>query len=327
MPKNWVSGVSPQSARAWLDFRMEVTVQCGTMDEPEWLGADQPHRVTCMYGHQVMPRPNDVKKGHAICRVCSGKDPEAAWDAFRFRVTSQGGEVLEDAWKGNHAPHRVRCVSAHESTPTPASVQQGNGICRFCRVRHDVFYVVTGPDSVKFGVTSGDPAPRLARHASPSGGGHTAVERCWTGLPGDDAYQLERDLLQMLGAAGVKPVRGREYFALGVAPVVLTVADAFLGGRTLRTVPDAPESCGAVDAADLDACGLCPDCRRSQMKAVPEQRDEHVSPFGPVQRWGTLPQQAASQPSQDCPFLPGDAVPACDFDPNCPAHGILGKRP
>jgi hypothetical protein len=113
------------------------------------------------------------------------------------------------------------------------------------------------------------------------------------------------------------------------------------GGRTLRTVPDAPESCGAVDAADLDACGLCPDCRRSQMKAVPEQRDEQAevdrmnaavraaSPFGPVQRWGTqpeqAPQQAASQPSQDCPFLPGDAVPACDFDPNCPAHGILGK--
>lgn len=29
--------------------------------------------------------------------------------------------------------------------------------------------------------------------------------------------------------------------------------------------------------------------------------------------------------SQDCPFLPGEAIPACDFDPNCPTHGILGK--
>lgn len=103
-----------------------------------------------------------------------------------------------------------------------------------------------------------------------------------------------------------------------------------VGGRTLRTVPDAPESCGAVDAADLDACGLCPDCRRSQLKVVADPESSARSVFGPVRKWGRLPeqpQQGASQPSQHCGFIPGDAVPACDFDPNCPTHGILGKQP
>lgn len=41
-----------------------------------------------------------------------------------------------------------------------------------------------------------------------------------------------------------------------------------------------------------------------------------------MNRWvsGRSPQSA-----QDCPFLPGDAIPACDFDPNCPTHGVPGK--
>lgn len=33
----------------------------------------------------------------------------------------------------------------------------------------------------------------------------------------------------------------------------------------------------------------------------------------------------AAEASQGCPFLPGDAIPACDFDPNCPTHGVPGK--
>lgn len=101
------------------------------------------------------------------------------------------------------------------------------------------------------------------------------------------------------------------------------------GGKTLRPVP-APASCGAVDSGDLDACGVCPDCRRSQLKVVADPESSARSVFGPVRKWGRLPehpQQDASQPSQPCGFIPGDAVPACDFDPNCPTHGILGKQP
>lgn len=115
------------------------------------------------------------------------------------------------------------------------------------------------------------------------------------------------------------------------------------GGKAFE-LPQAPASCGAVDAADLDACGVCPQCRRSQMKVVPEQptplRDARLaeqaevdrmnadvaaartSVFGPVA--AGLVQQA---PSQSCSFLPGEATPACDFDPSCPTHGILGQPP
>lgn len=103
--------------------------------------------------------------------------------------------------------------------------------------------------------------------------------------------------------------------------------------EALRPVPApelAPASCGAVDSDDLDACGVCPDCRRSQLKVVADPESSARSVFGPVRKWGRLPeqpQQGESQPSQHCGFIPGDAVPACDFDPNCPTHGILGKQP
>jgi hypothetical protein len=103
--------------------------------------------------------------------------------------------------------------------------------------------------------------------------------------------------------------------------------------------------CGAVDADDLDACGACFSCRRSRQLKQPAACPDHgtptcpkdsdchrvmgdeSSPFGPVQRWGKLPQAPQQPVSQDCPFIPGDATPACDFDPSCPVHGILGQPP
>lgn len=104
------------------------------------------------------------------------------------------------------------------------------------------------------------------------------------------------------------------------------------------------QSCGAVDADDLDACGRCFTCRRSQQLLNEQQADEQpehpdviaetwhgtrfhsdgstsqreASPFGPVQRWGMLPQQDATT----CDSTPDG--PACDWDPSCPTHGILG---
>jgi hypothetical protein len=117
------------------------------------------------------------------------------------------------------------------------------------------------------------------------------------------------------------------------------------GGKLSLVPPQKPVTgapCGAVDADDLDACGACFSCRRSRQMKQPAACPDHgtptcpkdsgchrvmgddSSPFGPVQRWGKLPQQP---PSQDCAFLPGEATPACDFDPNCPTHGILGQPP
>lgn len=103
-----------------------------------------------------------------------------------------------------------------------------------------------------------------------------------------------------------------------------------------KPVTGAP--CGAVDADDLDACGACFPCRRSRQTKAEQlgnpqpvdlsgfepttTPDQSTSPFGPVQRWGMLPKTAQQQPSQDCGSTPDG--PACDWDPSCTTHGILG---
>ena len=162
-----------------------------------------------------------------MCRTCAGMDSRVAEAAFRARVKELGGEVLEPEWLGNDKPHRARCPEGHECTPTPGAVQQGGGICRMCAGKAwDVFYVVTDEDNgiVKFGITSGDPRPRLGNHARD---GLDSVVRLVEGLPGDLAPRLERAVRDALRDARETPVRGREYFPAHVLGLVLDVVDGW----------------------------------------------------------------------------------------------------
>lgn len=136
-----------------------------------------------------------------------------------------GGIVLEAEWKGALSPHRVRCPEGHESSPRPNDVQQGQGLCFKCRgCVWDVFYVVQDDlnDVIKFGVTSGDPRPRLGDHERK---GFDQVIRLYTSLPDDVAPWLERAIISALRDAREKPVRGREYYHARVLPVVLDLVD------------------------------------------------------------------------------------------------------
>ncbi|MGW0465605.1 hypothetical protein ACWDX6_10065 [Streptomyces sp. NPDC003027] len=74
-----------------------------------------------------------------------------------------------------------------------------------------MFYVVVDEVSnrIKFGITSGDPRPRLGDHARD---GFEVVVRLLAGLPETVAPDLERDVKATLTLAGIKPIRGREYF-------------------------------------------------------------------------------------------------------------------
>jgi hypothetical protein len=89
----------------------------------------------------------------------------------------------------------------------------------------DAFYVVTGPAGVKFGITSGDPRPRLRAHAAQ---GYRDVVRLATGLPGTVAPDAERAVMAALELAGEKPIRGREYFDISCVALVLDVAASWL---------------------------------------------------------------------------------------------------
>jgi hypothetical protein len=133
--------------------------------------------------------------------------------------------VLEVNWKGALTPHAVQCAEGHKTATLPNMVQQGQGICRFCKGKAwDVFYVVQDDlnEVIKFGITSGSPKQRLAVHERD---GFDQVVRLHTGLPGDTAPWLERAIISALRDSREEPVRGREYYRARVLPVVLDLVD------------------------------------------------------------------------------------------------------
>jgi hypothetical protein len=111
-------------------------------------------------------------------------------------------------------------------------------MCRICAGKSwDVFYVVTNLETstLKFGITSGDPRPRLADHASD---GFRMVNLLLTALGDGAALFIEDAVKASLRAAGHRPVRGLEYFHLGVRESVFaTAADVLARGPVTLLVP------------------------------------------------------------------------------------------
>lgn len=208
-------------------FRSRVEELGGVVLEPVWLGSLKPHRIRCSGGHEVRRPPNSIRQGGGLCRTCAGNDPKVAEAAFRAQVEQRGGVVLEPVWLGVKTPHRVRCSAGHETTPRPSSIQQGGGICRACSGKvWDAFYVLLDEDgqTVKFGITSGDPRPRIACHARD---GYGTEVRLMTDLPLGVAQGLETSTLATLKLAGLESIRGREYFHASALPIILDVADNY----------------------------------------------------------------------------------------------------
>ena len=88
---------------------------------------------------------------------------------------------------------------------------------------------------VKFGITSGDPRPRLNAHRR---SGYSNAARLVTRLPGTVALDTETAVKSALTLAGAKPVHGREYFDVSCLPLINDVADGWLAGQgTVITSP------------------------------------------------------------------------------------------
>ena len=188
-------------------------------------GVLSPHHVRCSAGHDSWPTPVNARKEKGICRTCAGNDPVLAEAAFLAALNAMGAMPLFDTYQGANRPHLVRCPKGHDCYPRPNQVTRGVGICRFCAGKQwDAFYVVTSPEEVKFGITSGDPNPRLADHART---GHCEVIRAFTDLPGTMAPDTEAAVMAALKLAGERPVRGKEYFDISCLALVLDVADSF----------------------------------------------------------------------------------------------------
>lgn len=220
------SGNDP--ATAWVNFKARVADLGGKVIEPKWLGKATPHRVICANGHLFTPTPNNIRAGTGRCLRCIGADPATCWAWFKARVEELGGTVLEPKWLGDGVHHRVICREGHDGTTIPSGVKQGQGICRRCRgMVWDVFYIVQDEDAghVKFGISSGDPRPRLRTHAS---NGFKTVKLLEEGLPGNFAHDLETFIRLALADEGMKPVRGREYFEISATTLILAIAKEHL---------------------------------------------------------------------------------------------------
>lgn len=220
----------PQVAEA--AFRARLAELGATLLESSYLGANAAHRVRCVAGHECGPTPATVRKGIGICRTCAGTDSRAAEAAFRARLAELGAVMLEPTWLGSDVPHRVQCAAGHECAPRPGNVRQGGGLCRVCVGRiWDALYVVADDlGVVKFGVTSGDPRPRLRAHEKV---GLDQVVRLFTGLPEGVAHELETNIRATLRDAREEPVRGREYFPDRVLPLILDLIDHHSAIRAL----------------------------------------------------------------------------------------------
>lgn len=215
-------------ATAEARFHVRLAELGAALLEPVWLGAAKPHRVRCVAGHECRPRPDHVKAGIGICRACAGNDPATAETAFRARLAELGATLLEP-YQNVTTPHRVRCAAGHECYPAPRHIRGGSGVCRLCAgMIWDVFYIVLDTDRhrLKFGITSGDPRPRLGVHRS---AGYREVVKLLTGLPGTAAPDLERSVLAALRLAGERPIKGREYYDSSALALVLDVADHAIG--------------------------------------------------------------------------------------------------
>ncbi|TXS63825.1 hypothetical protein [Streptomyces sp. sk2.1] len=75
---------------------------------------------------------------------------------------------------------------------------------------------------VKFGITSGDPRPRLRAHRR---NGLDQVLRLFTGLPDGVARALENNIIAALRDAREEPIQGREYFSSRALPLILDLID------------------------------------------------------------------------------------------------------
>lgn len=209
------------------EFRARVDQLGGNLLESSWLGVNTPHRVICARGHECYPRPGHLRSGRGICRSCAGKDPVQAERDFHERLARFGGTLLETKWLGSTTPHRVLCVAGHLCKPRPSAVQQGQGICRGCASKEwDVFYVVKNADEglIKFGITSGNPRPRLQDH---SRDGYRSVVRILTKLPDGFARSIEQAAIVALRRVGERPAKGREYYNARATGLVLDVADNY----------------------------------------------------------------------------------------------------
>ena len=215
-------GQDPVHAEALARERLEALGFAPAWEQ--WLGVSRPHKAICPAGHECQVYLSGLGRKSYECPDCAGTSLAAIQAAFNEAVIRQGATPAWDQWLGAVKGHKVICKNGHECYPRPNDVQQGKGVCRFCAGKGwDVYYIVVNDEEeiVKFGITSGNPRARLGYHRNR--GFLRAVLVTATPL----ALKVETETKNVLRAAGVRPVKGREYFPLSALDEVVQVAMSY----------------------------------------------------------------------------------------------------
>jgi hypothetical protein len=221
---------SAASAEAERKFREAVARAGGTI-AGRYIDTRTPVKIICPSGHVNRPFPTGIIQGRGICRDCAGKSPAESERRFRAAIAALGG-TCPGTWAGSTAKIHCVCPLGHDCYPQPWSVMSGQGMCRTCGIvtlitgTWDVFYIVRKPGTgeIKFGISSGNPRPRLRTHY---GDGYREQVLVLTDLPGTLAPEIESGAIAALALAGIKPLRGREHYGAEALAVVLDIADNY----------------------------------------------------------------------------------------------------
>jgi hypothetical protein len=245
------SGHDSAAAAKAFTFRVESQ---GAEVRGMYVNNSTPVSVRCAFGHITPVLPSNTQQRGFRCSVCAGRDPALAFADFKARLASLRIPITLDAsetkWHLNQETYHAHCAEGHPCLPMPNRIKNGRGGCDVCANKYsDVVYVVTGPNGLKFGITSGDPRPRLNDHKRISGGGYDTTVRLWTGLrPFGRAREVELNLRDGLADRDHHPLPGtKEYFPAASLPLVLHILDNALGCQnSTREVTD-----GVLGVADV----------------------------------------------------------------------------
>lgn len=97
----------------------------------EYINADTPLTIECMYGHQWKARPYSIKAGY-YCPICAGNHKETALNKLQKVVQKKGGKIL-----GNYINSKtvleVQCDKGHRWNPWPTHVVNNESWCPYCK--------------------------------------------------------------------------------------------------------------------------------------------------------------------------------------------------
>lgn len=170
------------------------------------------------------------------CPTCKKIRDTPKLAAFKATAASQGVMILEPLAGRVSQRVAICCVVGHLSQIGINQGYDAEVMCRVCRTGraappHDVFYVVSGTDTVtgmptvKLGISSGTGYKRLEQHAAV---GLSQRHLVRTGLLKGVARTLEAALLTHLTEGGWKRTRGEEYFSGEALSAIVSFARDWL---------------------------------------------------------------------------------------------------